>query len=211
MLSTELSKAAGSSRMALTTSGAAASTCTSLASVSKYEVTCAALAARCAISASRDCDSSAARPDFSDSRPTITEVTATGMMARNSVPISSFCRMDWAPNELRRAMVSAHELIEELRVVEFEPRIVAREVGSNDGGRRPFGQCGRKDPGVRCKDHAAWQAVDDDAGGVVAVAHHQQHALLAWHVFGLEQRREVEQRHDAAVEIHQPEQVVRHA
>ena len=40
------------------------------------------------------------------------EVTATGMMARNSVPSSSFCRMDWAPNTLRMAMVSAHELIE---------------------------------------------------------------------------------------------------
>ena len=36
--------------------------------------------------------------------PTITEVTATGMIARNSVPSSSFCRMDWAPKRLRTAM-----------------------------------------------------------------------------------------------------------
>jgi hypothetical protein len=75
-------------------------------------VICAAFEARWAISASRAWDSSAALPEFSDSRPTMIEVTATGMMARNSVPSRSFCRMDWDPNTLRIALLSAHELIE---------------------------------------------------------------------------------------------------
>src|SRR3954468_1652465 len=197
--------------MAFTTSGAAASTWTSFESVSKYEVICAALAARCEISASRACDSSAMRLDFSDSRPTITEVTATGMMARNSVPSSSFCRMDWAPRTLRMAMSVAHELIEEVRVVEFEPGVLALQISRDDRGRRAGRQRGRDDLVIGGEDNAARQAVDHHAGGIVAVADHQQHAFLARQVRGLEKIGEVEQRHDAAVQVHEPEQVVRHS
>src|SRR3569832_122591 len=118
--------------------------------------------------ASRACDSSAWRPEFSDSRPTITEVTATGMMARNSVPSRSFCRMDWAPKTLRMAM-SVHQVIEELRVVEFEPGVLALQIGRDDGVRRGCGQRGRLDPVIGRKHEAARQAGDDDGGGVVAV------------------------------------------
>ncbi len=73
------------------------------------------------------------------------------------------------------------------------------------------GQGGRKDLCFGREHHAARQAVDDDAGGIVAVTDHQQHALLARQVFGLEQRREIEQRHDAAVQVHEAQQVGRHA
>src|SRR3954464_14297037 len=117
------------------------------------------------------------RPELSDSRPTITDVTATGMMARNSVPSSSFCRMDWAPKTLGRAMLLAHELIEEVRVIEFEPGILAGQKGidQRSGGRGR--QMGRNDARLGREHHAPRQTVDGDAGGRIAVADHQQHAF----------------------------------